>query len=135
LNFNRLNEVEQRRVELNNSYRELFKNKNKIVIDNNGNNNTDNIYNNDNNNNNNNNSNNYNESNEIDNLNNKLKSFLTFTEHNKNLLEIFDNRGGVGSKKNKSGLPSFVKESLVCVKNGNFFWSQEYLGYLFIYFF
>lgn len=56
----------------------------------------------------------------------ELARFLADTSHNEAFLTPSDR--GVGSKRLRESLPSFTRESLVCVQQSNYFWSQECMG-------
>lgn len=56
-----------------------------------------------------------------------LATFLCDTAHSDAFLTS-PGDFGVGSKKLRVSLPPFKKESLVCVQQGNFTWSQECMG-------
>jgi hypothetical protein len=55
-----------------------------------------------------------------------LEDFLADTTNNEALLSF--NASGVGSKKLRASLPNFTMESLVCVQQGNYCWSEECMG-------
>lgn len=56
-----------------------------------------------------------------------LATFLSDLTHNDSFLTS-PGDFGVGSKKLRVSLPPFKRESLVCVQQGNFSWSQECMG-------
>jgi hypothetical protein len=55
-----------------------------------------------------------------------LADFLADTSNNAALLT--PNPSGVGSRKLRASLPNFTMESLVCVQQGNYCWSEECMG-------
>jgi len=57
---------------------------------------------------------------------NTLMHFLEDSSHNSSFLAPNDK--GVGSKRLRESLPAFNKESLVCVQQSNYYWSQECMG-------
>jgi hypothetical protein len=58
-----------------------------------------------------------------------VSSFLATSPHSMaELLSKPPHGGGVGSRKLRTGIAPFVLESYCCVQLGSFFWSQEYLG-------
>ena len=59
-------------------------------------------------------------------LRSKLADFLSDMTHNTSFLT--PNPHGVGSKKLRVSLPPFTMESMVCVQQGNFSWSEECMG-------
>ena len=56
----------------------------------------------------------------------ELARFLADTAHNEAFLAPNDR--GVGSKRLRESLPAFIRESLVCVQQSNYCWSQECMG-------
>lgn len=94
-NYSRLNEYEQRRQELNRSYRFLHTTQSTDP--------------------------------NIIQAKAKLQDFLSGGNHCDTFLTKAP-AGGVHSKRLRVGLPKFGMEEFVCVQQGNYFWSEEYLA-------
>ena len=60
-------------------------------------------------------------------LKNKLELFLSIETHNDSFL-LSGTQTGMNSIKLRSHIPTFTMHCLVCVKIGNYNWSEEYMG-------